>query len=31
MKAMGIAVGDYNNDELQDLHISNIFAGPYCE
>lgn len=29
MKAMGIAVGDYNNDQLQDLHISNIFAGPF--
>ena len=29
MKAMGIAIGDYNNDQLQDLHISNIFAGPF--
>ncbi len=29
MKAMGIAIGDYNNDTMQDFHISNIFAGPF--
>ena len=29
MKAMGIGIGDYNNDGYQDYHVTNIFAGPF--
>jgi len=29
MKAMGVGIGDYNNDGYQDYHVTNIFAGPF--
>lgn len=29
MKAMGVGLGDYNNDGFQDYHVTNIFAGPF--
>jgi len=29
LKSMGVAVGDYNNDNYLDYHITNIFAGPF--
>lgn len=29
MKAMGVGIGDYNNDGFQDYHVTNIFAGPF--
>ncbi len=29
LKSMGVAVGDYNNDNFLDYHVTNIFAGPF--
>ena len=29
LKSMGVGVGDYNNDNLLDYHVTNIFAGPF--
>lgn len=30
LKAMGVAIGDSNNDGWLDYHITNIFAGPFA-
>ena len=29
LKSMGVGVGDYNNDNYLDYHVTNIFAGPF--
>ena len=29
LKSMGVGVGDYNNDNFLDYHVTNIFAGPF--
>lgn len=29
LKSMGVGVGDYNNDNLLDYHVTNIFTGPF--
>ena len=29
LKSMGVAVGDYNNDNFLDYHVTNILAGPF--
>lgn len=29
LKSMGVGIGDYNNDNLLDYHVTNIFTGPF--
>ena len=29
LKSMGVGVGDFNNDNFLDYHVTNIFAGPF--